>query len=181
LDLDSTNQQIEGLIGEIETLNATIQTFTTPIVLDVSNQSNGLAFQLFDGSYERVSLSTTITWGAGQSDDYCGVVVLAQDPNNYYMVELDRIGSVRVYGYVNATWEAVSITQAKNLNVLENGSNSVDVTLFADQIQVWVNDVELISGQGLRFTQGKLGLMAGRFNNTGESWCRFSDTYISIP
>ena len=180
--LTSTNLQLEALTEEVERLNATVHIFTNPIVLDVSAQSNGLTFQLFEGIYEKVNISTTITWGTGASDDYCGLVVLAQDPSNYYTVELDRTGTVRVYGYVNATWEAVSLSQSKNMNLLENGSNWLDVTLLENQIQVSVNDEAIISGQGLLYTAGRLGFMAGRFNNTtNTSSCRFSDTYISVP
>ena len=180
--LTSTNLQLEALTEEVERLNATVHIFTNPIVLDVSAQSNGLTFQLFEGIYEKVNISTTITWGTGASDDYCGLVVLAQDPSNYYTVELDRTGTVRVYGYVNATWEAVSLAQSKNMNLLENGSNWLDVTLLENQIQVSVNDEAIISGQGLLYTAGRLGFMAGRFNNTtNTSSCRFSDTYISVP
>lgn len=176
------SQQLEALNVDIERLNTTINLFSTPIVLDISAQTNGLAFQLFEGIYEGVHVSTTITWGTGADDDYCGLVVLAQDPSNYYTVELDRRGTVRVYGYVNATWEAVSLAQSQNMNVLEKGSNGLDVMLIADEIQVWVNDEPIINGQGLRYTSGRLGFMGGRFNNNeASSSCRFSDTQISVP
>ena len=161
------------------TVPVTTLTTTTPIILDVSNKPNTLDYQLFEGNYQAVTLATTLTWGAGASNDYCGLVFNVQDQANYYTVEVDRLGEVRVYGYLNAIWQAVDSSVSLGIRTAQNESNRLQITTQNGVAQVMINESVVLEVDSLSLTQGQIGVMAGTFDGLGASSCTFTETLLS--
>ncbi|MFZ4827222.1 MAG: hypothetical protein ACOYLB_07695 [Phototrophicaceae bacterium] len=152
---------------------------TNPIVLDVSNKPNTLDYQLFEGNYQAVTLATTMTWGTDASNDYCGLVFNVQNQANYYTVEIDRLGEVRVYGYVDAIWQAVDSSISSSVRTAPNDSNRLEITTQNGTAQVRVNDQIILEVDSLTFTQGQIGVMAGTFDGLGVAKCIFTETLLT--
>ncbi len=170
---------IIGGIAPTPVATVTTLSASTPITLDVSNKPNTLDYQLFEGNYQAATLATTMTWGTDASNDYCGLVFNVQNQTNYYTVEIDRLGEVRIYGYVDANWQQVESGISSSVRTAPNDSNRIQINTQNGTAQVLVNDQIVLEADNLTFTQGQIGVMAGTFNGSGVAKCTFTETQLT--
>jgi uncharacterized protein YgiM (DUF1202 family) len=73
-------------------------------IIDLTDEDDTVEWVLMDGHYADFVMGADITWGPVAEEDTCGFIFRRVDEDNYYVIEIDRTGTVWFVERENGEW-----------------------------------------------------------------------------
>jgi hypothetical protein len=146
--------------------------------IDNSGKDNWLQWERFEGEYGDFAAGTTIQWGPGATDDYCGFVFREVDGDNLYAAQINRDGKLFFSLKIKGAWKDDVNSDGKAIRKGRNDRNQLMVVAQGDTFKVYINGQfggELTDKANAK---GKIGLLAGTYEKSDKSGCTFTNGWV---
>jgi uncharacterized protein YraI len=147
-------------------------------VIDLTGQDNQVQWQTFTGKYSDFVIGTTIQWGPGATEDYCGVIVRQADDDNLYLIQIDRNNRLYFSAKLNGEWQKDVDGDGK---LIRNGAldqNELVVVGRGDTFEVYLNGAFATQFKETHVPNGKAGILAGTFEKSDKTNCTFTNSWL---
>ena len=149
------------------------------ILVDVPDQ---YFFSIPGKNFTDVNITVVATKVAGPDDNYFGIICRFQDLNNFYFFIISSDGFYAIGK--NVVGEVSILGQDTMLysQTIHRGEtdNSLQAKCSGDQLDLYVNNIELVSIQDTTFSSGDVGLLVGTFKTYGANLV-FDDFIVARP
>jgi uncharacterized protein YgiM (DUF1202 family) len=108
-------------------------------VIDLTGKDNWISWQRFDNSYTNFVLSTTIQWGPGATNDYCGLIFREVDAENLYTTQIARDGTLTFSIKLKNEWQPDVKGDGSAIRTEANATNQVLLVARGDKFSVYIN------------------------------------------
>ncbi len=182
-DVPKANEGIAVIEAELAAVNLasdalnltdTIDGFT----FDLSGEDNLIVGESFAGEYTSFVAATTIAWGPGGRDDYCGFSFHRTDRDNYYNAEIDRLGTARFFILEDDEWRSGANATPSALNTAPNATNELVLIVQGSSFQLFINDEEAVTLTDFTHDSGVVSITSGTFESSDEAGCTFTHSQI---
>jgi hypothetical protein len=147
-------------------------------VIDLTGQDNQVQWQTFTGQYSDFVMGTTVRWGPGATEDYCGFILREADDDNLYAIQLDRNGRLYFSAKINGEWQKDVEGDGKLINTGALDSNDVLLLARGDTFEVYLNGEFATQFKDTHVPTGKAGILAGTFEKSDKTNCTFTNSWL---
>lgn len=146
--------------------------------IDLTGEDDLIKSQFLSTSARDVVLVTSVNWGVGAVDDYCGFVFRRESEANYNTLEIDRENDVRFYRRDNNEWTLGARGTTNAINTDASGINVLVLVVEGDTFTAYVNGQQVLTYVDATNRGAIHGVAAGTFLSSDESWCSFNNTQV---
>jgi WD40 repeat protein/serine/threonine protein kinase len=146
--------------------------------VDMTGIDDMLRWQFLPGVYTDFVVGTTIQWGPGAADDECGLRFRSVDSVNFHTVGFDRLGNLYFQQKINDEWRDPVALDSRNVNTAANQTNQFILVGSGATFTAFINGVNVGQFENGDFVEGSLALLGTTYQNSDETYCTFTDTYI---
>ncbi len=143
--------------------------------IDLTDEDDTILTEQLGNSYRNAIIATDLAWGPGSTDDYCGFAFRRVDGDNYYTVEIDRIGEARFFEREGGEWFIGTQTFSDAIRIEADAINTLVLVIDGTQFTLYVNRQEVLGFSDTTLASGTLGLAAGTFQGSDEAGCTFTN------
>jgi hypothetical protein len=105
-----------------------------------------------------------------------------KDDENFYLFAISGAGSYTIGKYVENEYTTLVAWTASSAIHTGKTANTLRIICAGDVLQLWVNDVRLVTTYDDEFERGKIGLVTGTFDNPNpDSEVVFDDLTVVLP
>jgi WD40 repeat protein/type II secretory pathway predicted ATPase ExeA len=187
-ELTTTEPEIVGLaedvsdtlaVLDISAADGELVVETDDITIDLTDEDNLIRWETLDGEYDNFVISTAFRWGPGDDQDSCGVRFRAEDEGNFYFLEVDQNGLVRLSPQIDGEWDdSLDENAADVIRTGEDNANVLVLTASGDTFTVYINGALVAEFDDDRFESGELALVASTYEDSDETRCEFDRTWV---
>jgi serine/threonine-protein kinase len=184
VDSDEPSSVVSALmnLGYIpETMTGEFGDDDSRIAIDLSNADNRVSWEVLGGNYTDFVISTNIEWGDGATEDTCGFF-LRIDPNgpSGYTIEINRNGALTYNELNNEEWQGIVQGDGDNIATRRSESNRLMVVAINNRFDVFINNqfATTFRDSNATIRQGIVGVMASTFDESEETGCTFTNTWV---
>ncbi len=147
-------------------------------VVDLTGEDNLIKWESFDGIYQDFAIATTIEWGPGATDDYCGVRFRGNDVDSMYLIDISRDGQLWFESKVNGEWQDTVQGDGDAILTNTDETNNMFVLGLGDTFIVYVNGQNAGQFTEANLHEGDVGVMGGTYESSDKSTCTFTNTQL---
>ncbi len=151
-------------------------------VIDLTDEDNLVSWQSFETSHADFVMGSTIEWGPGATEDYCGFVFREQDDgddtNTLYAIHLSRDRFLWFAELTASEWEENVYGNAEFLNTGEGDTNEVVLVVVDNTFSIYVNGNYAAQFQDDSLGIGLPALMGGTYEGSDETYCTFTNSWL---
>jgi S1-C subfamily serine protease len=148
------------------------------LVIDV-NVEDTLVWSVLEQEYADVDFQVETTRLGGPYDNAFGMMLRAQDQDNFYLVEISSDGFYRIGLFENNEW--ISLVDWTKTDLIDlGGKNSMAVEAHANRITLYLNGVQADRVYDDTFSSGLLGLVAHSLSEPYVSM-GFDNVRLRVP
>jgi S1-C subfamily serine protease len=148
------------------------------LVIDV-NVENTLVWSVLEQEYADVDFQVETTRLGGPYDNAFGIMLRAQDVDNFYLVEISSDGFYRMGLFENDEWTSL-VDWTKTDLIDPGGKNSMAAEAHADRITLFINGVQADQVYDDTFSSGLVGLVAHSLSEPYVSM-GFDNVRLRVP
>lgn len=152
--------------------------YSESTTVDLTGEDDLIQWQSFEGTYSDFVAKTTIGWGPGATEDYCGFRFRGNDNTELYLVEIDRNGNVWFEYKINDEWQQALSGDGSNVRVERDATNEMVLVALGDTFTVYINGQYAAQFTDDAHPDGLVSLMAGTYDESDETFCTFTDSWV---
>ncbi|MBL8161465.1 MAG: pre-peptidase C-terminal domain-containing protein [Anaerolineae bacterium] len=146
--------------------------------IDLTGEDALIQWQSFDGTYTDFVAKTTIGWGPGATEDYCGFRFRGNDNTELYLAEIDRNGNVWFEYKIADEWQQALSGDGSAVRVEQDATNEMVLVALGDTFTVYINGQNAAQFTEATYPDGLVSLMAGTYDESDETFCTFTDSWV---
>jgi hypothetical protein len=173
-------QAIVGALGVAPDNGALSEQFDRQ-ASDLTGRDNWVEWTPFEQSYADFVVGTTVTWGAGAADDYCGFVFRQTEPqsdNNFYSVGIDRNNLLWFQPRLNDEWLDYAYGSGDSVQTGAVDSNDLVLVAVGSQFTLYVNGTLAGQFENDALAQGDVAVLSGTGENSDAAGCTFTSGWL---
>lgn len=150
-------------------------------VSDLSDRDNWLEWTAFEQSYGDFIVGTTVNWGPGAADDYCGFTFRQTEPqsdDNFYTIGIDRNSLLWFQPRLNDEWLDYEYGDGSEIRTGADDTNELVLMAVGGVYTIYVNGVNAGQFQNDVLLQGDVGVLSGTGESSDASGCTFTNAWI---
>ncbi len=140
-------------------------------------------FSYAAGRFADVDMTFTAALESGAaSNTMIGGQCRVKDDSNFYLFAISGTGNYTIAKYVEDDYVSLVDWTASNAIHTGKSANTLRIICAGEVLQFWVNGVRLVTVQDDEFERGKVGLVAGTFDEAKpNSKVNFDDLTVVLP
>jgi uncharacterized protein YraI len=146
--------------------------------IDLTGEDNLVKWETFDGAYTDFVAVTTIAWGPGATDDYCGLRFRGNDIDEMYLLDIDRGGKLWFESKVNGEWQPTQDGDGSHIRTAADETNEMLVIATGDTFSIYINGENSGLFQEKNLQSGDVGVMGGTYSSSDQSNCTFTHSQL---
>ncbi len=146
--------------------------------IDLSDADDLIRWERFNGQFSDFVIGTTIQWGPGAAEDQCGFLYREVDTDNFYTVQIARTGDVWFNAWLNGSWGDIIAGDGSLVRVGREELNEFILVARGNVFSIYLNGRPAGQFQDDSLTAGQVALMAGTFDESAETRCTFTNTWV---
>jgi hypothetical protein len=148
------------------------------MVIDLSDKDDTVEWNAFEGEYSDFVVGATVRWGAGASEDQCGIVLRDIDDDNLYLVAIDRRDNLTFDKLLNDEWQPGQTGDGGAVRASRDEENTLVIVGIGDTFTVYINGEFAQTFTDSEHPRGEVALMAGTFDESEASSCTFTNAWV---
>ncbi|MBC6934369.1 MAG: hypothetical protein DWB42_00845 [Chloroflexi bacterium] len=149
-------------------------------VADLTGEDNLLRWHYVPGEYGDFVAGTTIAWGPGAEEDYCGFIFRLRDSETFYVVQINQQESLWFNRKLDGTWQDAEYADDVALATGPGEKNQLLLVADGDTFDVYVNGEYADTFEADDLDSGRVGVMAGTYDESDETNCTFTRTWVWV-
>jgi WD40 repeat protein len=146
--------------------------------IDVSNREQTVNWETVRGNYADFVMGTTILWGQGETDDFCGLIFRYQDGDNFYLARIDREGQLIFDVLFGDRWKDSQYGDGSFINTRRRDDNQMIVVGQGDIFTIYLNGQQAGRFRSTEFATGQIAFAAAAIQSSPSAGCTFQDSWV---
>lgn len=147
--------------------------------IDLTGKDNWIQWEPIDeGTYGNFVAQTTLHWGPGAEEDYCGFRFRGDDENSLYTIQIDRFGNMWFVGKQNNNWGDTLTGNGNAIRVGTSDTNELVLLALGDVFTLYINGQNSGQFQDSALANGQVSVLAGTYENSDETFCEFTNSKV---
>lgn len=143
--------------------------------IDLSDKDDWIQWLTYTGTHRDFVIRTTVEWGPGSEEDYCGFRFRGVDNDNMYTVQIDRVTGLWFQAMFNTEWQT-SVNADNSLDQISDGDNQLVLVALGNTFTVYINGEQAGQFTEDRLGEGDVAVLAGTLDESDETNCTFINT-----